>query len=272
VFALTHNYTGHPLVRHARKMILDGELGEIQAIRSNYIQGWLRSRIETGGQKQAAWRTDPAKSGAAGCFGDIGTHAYNLARYMTGLIPAEVSCHLKVFESGRKLDDYGHAVIRFENGALGTVTAIHHGDKRDDDKITVDFDGIGAIDLHRRFFDHHRRRGGRSGVGLDHAYALTSYAVQVSNKPGQLHTAEPVAGVSRPTKRTSYSTGRCLAWSAQNTTGGQSREPVAVLERHQPDDMRDRTRAAGRIIAGKRRSGLKLRSTRLASQLPPPTL
>src|SRR5438552_13333552 len=93
VFALTHNYTGYPLVRHARQMILAGELGEIQALRSNYIQGWLRSRLELGGQKQAAWRTDPGKSGAAGCFGDIGTHAYNLARYMTGQIPAEVSCH-----------------------------------------------------------------------------------------------------------------------------------------------------------------------------------
>ncbi|MFG0294769.1 MAG: Gfo/Idh/MocA family protein, partial [Maioricimonas sp. JB045] len=111
VFALTHNYTGNPLVRQAREMILAGELGEIQAIRSSYIQGWLRTRLETSGQKQSAWRTDPSKSGAAGAFGDIGTHAYNLARYMTGLIPEEVSCHLKVFEEGRQLDDYGHAVI-----------------------------------------------------------------------------------------------------------------------------------------------------------------
>ena len=87
---------------------------------SYYIQGWLRTRLENETQKQAAWRTDPAKSGAAGCFGDIGTHAYNLARYMTGLLPESISCHLKIFETGRKLDDYGHAVIRFENGALGT--------------------------------------------------------------------------------------------------------------------------------------------------------
>lgn len=117
VFAVTHNYTGNPLVRQAREMILSGEIGEIQAIRSNYIQGWLRTRLESSDQKQAAWRTDPAKSGAAGCFGDIGTHAFNLARYMTGLLPAEVSCHLKAFEPGRQLDDYGHAVVRFENGA-----------------------------------------------------------------------------------------------------------------------------------------------------------
>lgn len=78
VFAVSHNYTGYPLVRQAREMILSGELGEIQAIRSNYIQGWLRTRLEASDQKQAAWRTDPTKSGAAGAFGDIGTHAFNL--------------------------------------------------------------------------------------------------------------------------------------------------------------------------------------------------
>ena len=145
VFALTHNYTGYPIVRQARQMILSAELGEIQALRSNYMQGWLRSRIESGGQKQASWRTDPGKSGAAGCFGDIGTHAYNLARYMTGLIPADVSCHLKIFESGRQLDDYGHAVIRFENGALGSVTAsqISHGREND---LFIEIDGTkGAL-------------------------------------------------------------------------------------------------------------------------------
>ena len=96
VFALTHTYTGYPLVRQAREMILAGELGEIQAIRSNYIQGWLRTRLEDSDQKQAAWRTDPTKSGAAGCFGDIATHAYNLGRYMTGLPAAEISARLFV--------------------------------------------------------------------------------------------------------------------------------------------------------------------------------
>lgn len=145
VFAVTHNYTGYPLVRQAREMILSGELGEINAIRSNYIQGWLRTRLETDSQKQAAWRTDPAKSGAAGCFGDIGTHAYNLARYMTGLLPESISAHLKIFNEGRKLDDYGHAVIRFANGALGTVTAsqISHGHENN---LSIEIDGTkGAI-------------------------------------------------------------------------------------------------------------------------------
>lgn len=145
VFAVSHNYTGYPLVRQAREMILNGDLGEIQAIRSNYIQGWLRTRLETSDQKQAAWRTDPKKSGAAGSFGDIGTHAYNLGRYMSGLLPAEVSCHLKVFEPGRALDDYGHAVIRLENGGLMTVTAsqISHGREND---LFIEVDGTkGAL-------------------------------------------------------------------------------------------------------------------------------
>ena len=87
VFALSHNYTGYPLVRQVREMVLGGELGEINAFRSNYIQGWLRTRLETSDQKQAKWRTDPKQSGISGCFGDIGTHAYNLGRYMTGLLP-----------------------------------------------------------------------------------------------------------------------------------------------------------------------------------------
>jgi predicted dehydrogenase len=143
VFGVTHNYTGYPLVRQAREMILSGELGEIQAIRSNYIQGWLRTRLEDSDQKQAAWRTDPSKSGAAGGFGDIGTHAYNLARYMTGLIPAEISCNLKIFAEGRQLDDYGHAVIRFENGALGTVTASQMSHGREND-LFIEIDGTRA--------------------------------------------------------------------------------------------------------------------------------
>ena len=145
VFAVTHNYTGYPLVRQARQMILGGELGEINAIRVFYIQGWLRTRLENEDQKQAKWRTDPARSGAAGCFGDIATHAYNLARYMTGLLPEAISCNLKIFEPGRKLDDYGHAAIRFENGALGTVTAsqITHGREND---LFIEIDGTkGAL-------------------------------------------------------------------------------------------------------------------------------
>ncbi len=149
VFAVSHNYTGYPLVRQAREMILGGELGEINAFRSSYIQGWLRTRLEEEGQKQASWRTDPSKSGAAGAFGDIATHAYNLARYMTGVIPESISCQLKTFVEGRPLDDYGHALIRCENGALGTITAsqISHGREND---LFIEIDGTkGSLEWHQ---------------------------------------------------------------------------------------------------------------------------
>jgi predicted dehydrogenase len=145
VFAVSHNYTGYPLVRQAREMILAGELGEIQAVRAQYIQGWLRTKLEDQEQKQAAWRTDPTKSGAAGAFGDIATHAYNLGRFMTGLLPDQVSCQLRSFVPGRTLDDYGTALITYENGGLGTVTAsqISHGREND---LEIEIDGtLGSL-------------------------------------------------------------------------------------------------------------------------------
>src|SRR5262249_20716744 len=149
VFAVTHNYTGYPLVRQARDMVRAGELGEVNAVRAFYIQGWLRTRLEKEGQKQAGWRTDPKRSGAAGCFGDIATHAYNLARFITGLLPDQIACQLKTFEPGRELDDYGTAVLRFANGALGTVTAsqISHGREND---IWIEVDGTkGSLEWHQ---------------------------------------------------------------------------------------------------------------------------
>jgi predicted dehydrogenase len=149
VFAVTHNYTGYPLVRQARAMVKAGELGEINAVRAFYIQGWLRTRLESEGQKQAGWRTDPKRSGAAGCFGDIATHAYNLGRFITGLLPDQISCHLKSFVAGRALDDYGTAVIRYANGALGTVTAsqISHGREND---LWIEVDGtLGSLEWHQ---------------------------------------------------------------------------------------------------------------------------
>jgi predicted dehydrogenase len=156
VFAVTHNYTGYPLVRQARDMVRGGELGEINAIRAFYVQGWLRTRLETQDQKQASWRTDPKRSGAAGCFGDIGTHAYNLGRFITGLLPEQISCLLTTFESGRALDDYGVAAIRYQHPgqgkgapALGTVTAsqISHGREND---LWIEVDGTkGALEWHQ---------------------------------------------------------------------------------------------------------------------------
>jgi predicted dehydrogenase len=149
VFGVTHNYTGYPLVRQARDTVRAGELGEVNAVRAFYVQGWLRTRLEKEGQKQAGWRTDPKMSGAAGCFGDIGTHAYNLGRFITGLMPDQVSAHLKTFEPGRALDDYGTAVIKYANGALGTVTAsqISHGREND---LWIEVDGTkGALEWHQ---------------------------------------------------------------------------------------------------------------------------
>jgi predicted dehydrogenase len=149
VFGLTHNYTGYPLVRQAREMVKAGELGEINGIRATYLQGWLRRRLEAQKQKQASWRTDPKRSGAAGCFGDIGTHSYNLGRFITGLLPEQVSCLLKAFEKGRELDDYGTAAVRYQNGALGIVTAsqISHGRENE---LWIEIDGTeGALEWHQ---------------------------------------------------------------------------------------------------------------------------
>jgi predicted dehydrogenase len=118
-------------------------------VRAFYLQGWLRTRLETQGQKQAGWRTDPKQSGAAGCFGDIGTHAYNLSRFITGLIPERVSAQLKIFEKGRELDDYGTAVVQYQGGGLGTVTAsqISHGREND---LWIEVDGTkGALEWHQ---------------------------------------------------------------------------------------------------------------------------
>lgn len=149
VFAVTHNYTGYPLVRQAREMVKAGELGEINAVRAYYLQGWLRTRLEKDNQKQASWRTDPRRSGAAGSFGDIGTHAYNLGRFITGLLPDKISCILKTYVPGRELDDYGTATIRYQNGALGTVIAsqISHGREND---IWIEVDGTkGSLEWHQ---------------------------------------------------------------------------------------------------------------------------
>lgn len=123
LFALTHNYTGYPLVKHARAMIRKGELGKIRKVVVEYPQGWLATRVEESGQKQADWRTDPKRSGIAGCIGDIGTHAENLAEYMTGLRIKELCADLSTFVEGRLLDDDGNVLLRFDNGAKGILHA-----------------------------------------------------------------------------------------------------------------------------------------------------
>ncbi|MBI2496748.1 MAG: Gfo/Idh/MocA family oxidoreductase, partial [Opitutae bacterium] len=123
VFALTHNYTGYPMVREARELIRSGVLGRIRKVYAEYLQGWLADPLERSGQKQAGWRTDPKRSGAAGCMGDIGTHAENLARYITGLHIESLCADLTTFVPGRRLDDDGNVLLRFRGGAKGVLHA-----------------------------------------------------------------------------------------------------------------------------------------------------
>lgn len=120
VFVLTHNYTGYPMVRQAREMVAKGQLGEIRVIQAEYPQDWLTENIEASGQKQAAWRTDPKQSGAGGATGDIGTHAYNLLRFVTGLELDSLAADLDAFVPGRVLDDNANVMLRFKPAARGS--------------------------------------------------------------------------------------------------------------------------------------------------------
>ena len=123
LYGVTYNYTGYPLIRQARQMIEQGKLGEIRKVVVEYPQGWLATMLENTGQKQASWRVDPAICGAAGCMGDIGTHAINLAEYVTGLHIKELAADLTIFlgKEGRRLEDDGNVLLRFTNGAKGVL-------------------------------------------------------------------------------------------------------------------------------------------------------
>jgi predicted dehydrogenase len=121
LFILTHNYTGYPMVRQAREMVKAGELGEIRLVQMEYPQDWLSEPIEQTGQKQAAWRTDPKQSGAGGSTGDIGTHAYNLGCFVSGLDGEELAADVHTFVKGRQLDDNAHVMLRFQGGARGML-------------------------------------------------------------------------------------------------------------------------------------------------------
>ena len=123
VFVLTHNYTGNAMVKQARELVRNKTLGTIRKVVVEYPQGWLSDAIERTGMKQAAWRTDPRRSGAAGCMGDLGTHAENLARYITGLKIEELCADLSTFVKGRKLDDDGNVLVRYKGGAKGVLHA-----------------------------------------------------------------------------------------------------------------------------------------------------
>ena len=121
VFALTHNYTGYPMIRQAQAMVKAGDLGNIRLVNVEYAQDWLAEPLEATGQKQADWRTDPARSGAGGSTGDIGTHAFNLANFVSGLTLSELSADLQSFVPGRRVDDNGHVLLRYTSGARGML-------------------------------------------------------------------------------------------------------------------------------------------------------
>jgi len=133
IFALTHNYTAYPLIKEAKHLVDTGELGEIRKIIVEYPQGWLIDLVEATGQKQAAWRTDPERCGAAGAIGDIGTHAENIIEYITGLHIDELCADLTIFVEGRQLDDDGNILIHYNNGARGVLhcSQICNGEEND---------------------------------------------------------------------------------------------------------------------------------------------
>ena len=121
VFAVTYNYSGYPMVRQAKEMVANGELGNIRVVQLEYAQDWLATNIERNGQKQAAWRTDPKQAGKSGAIGDIGTHAFHLAEFITGLEASSLLADLDAFVLGRTLDDNANILLRYKNGAKGML-------------------------------------------------------------------------------------------------------------------------------------------------------
>lgn len=123
LFAVTHTYSGYPMVRHARALVAAGELGELRYVQVEYLQDWLSEPLEASGNRQAAWRTDPERTGRAGCLGDIGTHAWQLAAFVSGQLPETISAELHTFVPGRRVDDHVQVWMRYANGARGSLIA-----------------------------------------------------------------------------------------------------------------------------------------------------
>jgi len=143
VFALTHNYSGYPMMRQARDMIANGDLGDIIAVRATYVQGWMHGMDPKAVQERGAWKSDPVRNGKAGSLGDVGTHAFHLASFVTGLQPESLLSHMNSYSNHHQLDDYGHAVIRFHKGATGMITwsQVTHGRLND---LSIEVDGTKA--------------------------------------------------------------------------------------------------------------------------------
>ena len=149
VFGVTYNYTGYPMVREAREMVKNGAIGEVRKVIVEYNQGWLATRLEESHQKQADWRTDPARSGIAGAIGDIGSHAENLVATVTGLELESICADLTTFIPGRRLDDDGNLLLRFTNGARGVLIASQIEVGCEDDFRLRVFGSTGTLDWHQ---------------------------------------------------------------------------------------------------------------------------
>jgi predicted dehydrogenase len=156
IFAVTHNYSGYPMVRHARRLIADGALGTLRVVHVEYAQDWLTEPLEQSGQKQADWRTDPARSGAGGCIGDIGTHAYHLAQYVTGLAPDALCAELSTFVAGRRLDDNVQVMLRYANGARGLLWASQVAPGNENGLRLRVYGSLGGIDWQQEEPNHLR--------------------------------------------------------------------------------------------------------------------
>jgi predicted dehydrogenase len=217
LFVLTHNYTGNAMVKQAREFVQAGKLGVLRKVVVEYPQGWLADAVEKTGQKQAAWRTDPKRSGAAGCMGDIGTHAENLARYITGLEIAELCADLTTFVKGRSLDDDGNVLLRFKGGAKGVLHAsqICVGDENN---LNIRVYGTkAALEWHQEHpnelvvkFPDQPRQVWRRGNGYDGAAAQRFTRIPAGHPEGYLEAfgniyreafrgiAAEVAGQARP--------------------------------------------------------------------------
>ena len=149
LFCLTHNYTGYPMVKEAKSRIAAGQLGKLRKVVVEYPQGWLSTRLEDTGQKQAGWRTDPAKAGAAGCMGDIGTHAENLAEYITGLKIESLCADLSSMVAGRALDDDGNVLLRFYGGAKGVLHASQISNGEENSLKIYIYGELGGMEWHQ---------------------------------------------------------------------------------------------------------------------------
>ncbi len=193
LFGLTHTYTGYPMVKQARMMIKNGELGEIRKVVVEYPQGWLSTKLEESDQKQASWRTDPQRSGIAGAMGDIGTHAENLAEYITGLHITEMCADISKIVPGRLLDDDGNVLLRFNNGARGVLHASQISAGEENSLKIYVYGEKGGLEWHQmepntllvKWLDKPTQRY-RTGVGSLYAEAQAHTRVPAGHPEGYL--------------------------------------------------------------------------------------